>query len=146
MQEWVGRRLCRVGDDGMHAGMFAETDGSGDRGTRRGRNEGHSLSPIFTALHRDPRSPQFVREEVYHVVVPEELNLLDFSNVDVHINVMHMVCFWLEGPPANIDRESPISRIDEYRGCPHPAVPPNSGCGCWLSAIPLKASVHIRGR
>lgn len=38
------------------------------------------------------------------MVVPEEFNLLDFSNVEVHINVKRMICLWFEGSSESTDR------------------------------------------
>lgn len=38
------------------------------------------------------------------MVVPEELNLLDFSNIEVHINVKHVTCIWFEGSSENTDK------------------------------------------
>lgn len=40
------------------------------------------------------------------MVVPEELNLLDFSNIEVHINVKHVTCIWFEGSSENTDKMS----------------------------------------
>lgn len=79
-------------------------------------NKRYALSPIFTALHRDLRSPQLGPDQIDHMVVPEELNLLDFSNTDVHVNVTHMTCVWLEGSSESTDIKCCISWIYEYIG------------------------------
>ena len=72
--------------------------------SRLGRKVRYVLFPIFTTLHCDLRSSQSGPEEIYDIVVPEELNLLDFSNIDVHINVTNMHLFWFEGSSDYIDR------------------------------------------
>lgn len=133
MDKWIGKWLSgwTERDEGMGGQQAMWVDGwvmecmrvcsqrQTDKGIQKKRlrwDKGYSLSPIFTALHCDSRSPQFVREEVYHMVVPEELNLLDFSNVDVHINVTHMICLWFEGSSANIDIKCSFCWVEEYLG------------------------------
>lgn len=79
------------------------------------------------------------------MVVPEELNLLDFSNIAVHINVKRMLCIWFEGSSEN--RHSMLCQLDVglHRTIAS-VVSPNNGCCCLFSEHALNDLIHIEGR
>ena len=104
----------------------------------------YALSPVFATLHCDLGGPQFVLEEIYHVVVPEELHLLDFSNIEGHINVTCMAGLRFEGPSENRDIKCSISWRDEHLQCQQPTVSPNNGCWRGFSANTLNDFITSR--